>query len=101
MAKSKAKAKKQGGSFFLLVVMVAFAIFFAVSIVSSAKVIKDKKAENDIALTEYNELIAENEEYQNIIDNGDKDEYIEKLAREKYGYIKPGDRVYQDIASGE
>ncbi len=29
-----------------------------------------------------------------------KKEYMEKVAREN-GYIKPGDRVYQDIAAGE
>ena len=36
-----------------------------------------------------------------MVDSGNEDEYLEKVAREKYGYINQGDRVYQDIASGE
>ncbi len=100
MAKRKGKAK-HGGSFFLLVIMVALVIFSAVTIVSYAKEIQSRQAEVNQLQAQCNEQLAENEELQNIIDSGDKDEYIEKVAREKYGYIKPGDRVYQDIASGE
>ncbi len=100
MAKSKAK-KKHGFSFILAVIMVAFAIYFAVSLVSSAKEIKAQQAEINELQVQCEEQLAENQELQDVIDSGDKDEYIGKVAREKYGYINPGDRVYQDIASGE
>ncbi|MBQ8783358.1 MAG: septum formation initiator family protein [Clostridia bacterium] len=100
MAKSKAK-KQRSFSFILLVIIVAFAVYFAVSLVSSAKEIQSKQAEVDSLQAQCNEQLAENEELQEVINSGDKDEYIQKVAREKYGYIMPGDRVYQDIASGE
>lgn len=100
MAKGKVK-KQRSFSFILLVVIVAFAIYFAVSLVSSAKEIQSKQAEIDELKTQCEQQLAENDELQGIIDNGDQDDYIEQVAREKYGYIKPGERVYQDIGSGE
>ena len=100
MAKSKAK-KQRSVSFILIVVIVAFVVYFAVSLVSSAKEIQSKQAEVDELQAQCNEQLAENEELQDVIDSGDKDEYIQQVARVKYGYIMPGDRVYQDIASGE
>lgn len=100
MAKSKVKAK-HNSSFILAVIIVAVVIYFAVSLVSSAKEIKAKQAEINQLQIQCEEQLAENQELQNVIDSGDKDEYIAGVAREKYGYIKPGDRVYQDIASGE
>ncbi len=100
MAKSKAKSKRSF-SFILVVMVVTVVIYFAVSIVSSAKEIQARQAEVNLLESQCQEQLAENEELQNVINSGDKDEYISKVAREKYGYIKPGDRVYQDIASGE
>lgn len=100
MAKGKVK-KQRSFSFILLVVIVAFVVYFAVSLVSSAKEIQSKQAEIDELQSQCDERLAENEELQEVIDSGDKDEYIKQVAREKYGYIMPGDRVYQDIASGE
>ena len=100
MAKSKVK-KQRSFSFILLVIVVAVVVYFAVSLVSSAKEIQSKQAEVDALQAECAEQLAENEELEEVINSGDKDEYIRHVAREKYGYIMPGDRVYQDIASGE
>lgn len=98
MAKTKAKKKH---SFLLLVVIVALVIYFAVSLVSSAKEIQTKQSEVSELQAELDEKLAANEELQDVIDSGDKDEYIQQVARDKYGYKMPGDRVYQDIASGK
>lgn len=100
MAKGKVK-KQRSFSFILLVIIVAVAIYFAVSLVSSAKEIQSKQTEIVELAAQRDEKLAENEELQEVIDSGDKDEYIQQVARDKYGYIMPGDRVYQDIASGE
>ncbi len=100
MAKSKVK-KQRSFSFILLVIAVAVVIYFAVSLVSSAQEIQSKQAEVTQLQSQRDEQLAENEELQAVIDSGDKDEYIRQIARDKYGYIMPGDRVYQDIAAGE
>lgn len=42
----------------------------------------------------------ENKELQAVLDNEDKDDYIEKKAREK-GYVKSDEIVFYDISSGK
>ena len=46
---------------------------------------------------QYEQQVAENERLQDVIDNSDKDSYIERVAREKLGYVKPGEKVYYNI----
>lgn len=41
---------------------------------------------------------AENSALTNIIEGGNQDEYIERIARERYGYVKPEERVYYVIS---
>ncbi|MCI8497619.1 MAG: septum formation initiator family protein [Clostridiales bacterium] len=36
----------------------------------------------------------ENDELQQLIDSGDSDATIERIAREKFGYVRPEERVY-------
>ena len=39
----------------------------------------------------------QNQELQQIMESGDEDAYIERVAREKLGYARPGERVFVDI----
>ncbi len=96
-----AKKKKRRFSFILVVLFISVAVMFVVSLVAVNKEIKNKKAEVEQLKSQCEEQEAENDELQSMVDSGNQDEYIEKVAREKYGYIKQGDRVYQDIASGD
>ncbi len=36
----------------------------------------------------------QNEELQQLLDSGDDDATIERIAREKFGYVRPEERVY-------
>ena len=40
---------------------------------------------------------AENERLQAVVDGGDEQEYIARVAREKLGYVMPDEKVYYDI----
>ena len=44
------------------------------------------------------ELDAENKAISDKINDGNKDEYVEEIARDKLGYVMPGEKVYQDIS---
>ena len=44
--------------------------------------------------------IEENDRLQEIVDSEDKSEYIEKIAREKLGFIMPGEKVFYDVTPG-
>lgn len=101
MAGKKAKKSKRKHSFILTVCFISLAIIFVISLISIKKEYDSRKEDVSQLQSQCDEENEKNKELQNDIDSGDKDEYIEKVAREKYGYIKPGDRVYQDIASGE
>ena len=101
MAGKKSGKSKRKHSFILTVCFISLAIVFVISLISIKKEIDSRKEEVNQLQSKCDEENEVNKELQSIVDSGDKDEYIEKVAREKYGYIKPGDRVYQDIASGE
>ncbi|SDK97892.1 FtsB family cell division protein [Halanaerobium congolense] len=55
---------------------------------------KIKKIEAEIAETE-----AENEQLQKQIQNSDNKEYIEEVAREKLGLVKPGEKLLIPVES--
>ena len=50
---------------------------------------------------EITQLDAESAEIKEILDEEDHDDYFEKIAREKYGYCKPGEKVYYNSSFGE
>ena len=99
--KKKTRKSKRKHSFILTVCFISLAIAFVISLFSIKKEIDARNAEKAKVEAEYSQEISENEELQSQLDSGSKDDYVEKVAREKYGYIKPGDIVYQDIADGE
>jgi cell division protein FtsB len=50
---------------------------------------------------EITQLDAESAEIKEILDEEDHNDYFEKIAREKYGYCKPGEKVYYNSSFGE
>ena len=67
-----------------------FTIRFCISDPRQMKAVDELNAQ-------YEQQVAENERLQDVIDNSDKDSYIERVAREKLGYVKPGEKVYYNI----
>ena len=49
---------------------------------------------------ECEEIKNENEELKRFLEDKNHDEYYEKIAREQYGYAKPGERVFYDSSFG-
>ena len=47
------------------------------------------------------ELDEESEDIKEILNEENHDDYFEKIAREKYGYCKPGEKVYYNSSFGE
>ena len=94
MAKSKNVKHKRKHSLLITLAFIAFLVYFTVTIISARSDIKEKQDEVNQLSSQCETVENENKELQNNLDNGDKEDYIERIAREKYGYIKPGDRVY-------
>lgn len=46
------------------------------------------------------EVKAQNDELEHFLEDKNHDEYYEKIAREQYGYAKPGERIFYDSSFG-
>lgn len=77
--------------------LVALIVFCSAGIVSQcADISRLKKQEADYS-AQLTAQEKENQALENILDSDDKDEYIEKKAREK-GYVKSDEIVFYDIS---
>jgi len=79
--------------------IMAFAIYFVVTIYNQQKTLTGYKT----SIQNIEEEINEEEEYKQSLlslkENANSLEYIEKIAREKLNMYKPNEKVYIDIGS--
>ncbi len=95
---NKKKApKKQKFSFILSIGLLLVAGYFVISLINVQMDIKDRKEKAAELEAQYQQQLAENERLQAVVDGGDEDEYIERVAREKLGYVMPDEKVYYNI----
>lgn len=92
------KSKNRKHSIILAVLLCALVCYFVATLISLQ--LKVRAAENNVAELEsqYQQQLDDNEALQEIIESGDEADYIERIAREQYGYAKPEERVYYDSA---
>lgn len=99
--KKKEKFGKLTVKKFLIVLAVAVVLTFTFSVsavnYSKAYAYKTQTAE---VLTECEEVKKKIKKDTDLIDGKGFDEYCEKIAREKYGYAKPGEYVIYDSSFG-
>lgn len=88
--KLKFKFKKSLFTIFTVAAICVFASFMVLNQINiNSRQQKLAELEQSIKLQRL-----ENEKASNEIKNSDDAEYIERIAREKYGYVRSGDRVY-------
>jgi cell division protein FtsB len=63
--------------------------------------LNDINKEIDAIDTSISQLDEESDEILEILNEKNHDEYFEKIAREEYGYCKPGEKVYYNSSYGE
>lgn len=94
-----AQKMKHNHSFIVSFCIVALCAYFAISLITIHKDIKNTKQEIAEVEQSYNHQVAENERIKGYVDSGEIDkEYVEKIARDELGYVKSGERVYYDIS---
>lgn len=96
MAAVKIKKNKRS----ILVAILVFAVFcyFIATFISLRIKVREREEANAELQSQYNQQIEDNEQLSKVIEEGDEADYIERKAREDYGYAKPGERVYYDSA---
>ena len=60
---------------------------------------KGKKEEQALLQAQIEEQELRNAEIKALLESENSDDYVARIAREKLGYISPGERVFVDISS--
>ena len=94
MAVKNIKNKKH--SVILAVLFCALVCYFVATLISLQMQVRAQENNVEELKTQYQQQLDENAELQQLIEEGNESEYIEKIAREQYGYAKPNERVYYD-----
>ncbi|MBQ1235326.1 MAG: septum formation initiator family protein [Oscillospiraceae bacterium] len=97
-AKGKKRKKTRTTEGLAKMALVCLMVVFAVSIISTQFEIASVKRETAHLRAQISDTRAQNEETQAILDSEDDKDFIERMAREKLGYIYPGEQVYSDIS---
>ena len=97
---NRSHSRKKQHSLLLLLLIVAFVGVIAVGcILNYAQAANNKNKITELS-NEVSEVKSENEELERFLEDENHDEYYEKIAREEYGYAKPGERVFYDSSFG-
>lgn len=86
----------------LLILLVVFSIaVFAVIILNLQLKVNAKQESLTRQQAQYEEELSQKAQLEEIINSNNKDEYVERIAREELDYAKPGERVYYNVTPGE
>ncbi len=93
------KTKNRNHSIILSVLFCAVVLYFIATLISLQTEVNAEERSLDNLKATYEQQSNRNAELEMIIENGDESDYIEKVAREQYGYAKPDERVYFDSSA--
>lgn len=91
--------KERKFSYIAVIALFLVSCMFIATIISLRAEAKEQERYIAELESEYTSQLAENEALSELIEMGDEAEYIERIAREKYGYAMPEERVYYDSAA--
>lgn len=100
MAKSKTTKGKQTKSFILTLALILLIGYFVITIIGLQHSIKERQDVLGQKNAELEEQVEDNKRLQTIVNSDDKSEYMEQIAREKLGFIMPGEKVFYDVTPG-
>lgn len=91
--------KNKGTGTLMKVCMLLFAVYSVYTIVSLQLQIQSKKAEQEVLKTTVEEQKLKNAELEATIENSEDPAYIAKIARDKLGYVSPGEKVFVNVTN--
>ena len=93
--------KAPKGSFakgFFKLAVLCIAVYVAFSLISLQIELAEKKQTLKLLEEQKNTLMISNMEKQELIEKSDEDEFVERIAREYFGFAYPDEQVYIDIS---
>lgn len=100
MANTKSPKRKQTRSFILTLGIVLLVGYFVITIIGLQLSIKERKGVLEQKQSAYEQQLEQNDRLQSIVDSEDKSDYMEQIAREKLGFVMPGEKVFYDVTPG-
>ena len=97
----EAVKNKKGKFLFKLLIRITIVLALigcTASIISLQSNIAERKTELDTLRSQAETYEGENEDLERILNSGDIDSYMEKLAREDYGYAYPDEYRFYDTS---
>lgn len=98
--KSFFSQKKNIPVFLITLLLIGVFVFFGVSVVNQSADINRLEIQKQEIAAKLDEQNQDNAQLQAVLENENKDDYIEQKAREK-GYVKSDEIVFYDISSSE
>lgn len=92
-----AATKKRKRRIVVIVAVVALTIYVGIMMIFITNSYREKSREIQQVQQQIDEQTVLNQEYQEMIERGVDDEYIEDRARQEFGLVYPDERVYIDI----
>lgn len=96
----KAPKQKRSRSFILTLGLVLLIGYFVITIIGLQLEIKDRNQVKEQLVAEHEQLLADNDHIESIVNSEDKGEYMEQVAREQLGYVMLGEKVFYDVTPG-
>ena len=98
MAERKRKQKKGFSALAVRIGLVSVCIYLCVSLVFAHIDIVSKRQQLENLTQQVAAQEAANTELQRTLDSGDEAAYMERIARDKLGYVLPGEHIYVDMS---
>ena len=92
MKKSSKKRKFRLKSIFIM----CFVIYAVYALANQQIMIYQLSKVKEQKIQEINVVVSDNEKLKQMIKTSNSDAYIERMAREQLGLVKPGEKVYID-----
>ena len=103
MAKSKKVKKKRNKkdvsarSIIISFAIAMFIIYLIVVSINTIIKINDTNEKIKIAQSKYEQIVSNNKDTENLLKNANENDIIERIARERLGYVFPDEKVYVDV----
>lgn len=95
----KTKKKKPRRFSVLLTVAIASVVVVSAAVFVNQQIdINRLSQEKETVSAKLEAQLAENNELEAIVNSENKDDYVARIAREKFGYALPGEEIYYDIS---
>lgn len=92
---------KRATSYFVNFLLVLLVVIMLANCFSVFGKINEKNKKYDELKEQYEQALIKKGELEYLLSEENQLEYIERIAREKYGYVAPGERAFYDSSLGK